>query len=208
MPMNNKEKQMVKEGSLLWESPGEILASCPALHYDESGYVDAQSQSDLFRYHPEIVLYCPQIPQNTGSISRLCAAFSCTLHLIEPMGFKITEKAVTRAGLDYWDYVNLYHHQSFSDFKKARAGRRLIFIETGGSQAPEQFDFLPGDCLVFGAETFGIHSDIMDQAIQAGLGVKLTIPMFQRGVRSVNLANAVSIVMYQAIASLHGTKVP
>ena len=201
--MSNKEKQIYKEGLELLKEEDEILIQSPPLIYDEKGYVEAKSQEQLLRYHPEVVLYCPQIPQNTGSISRLCAAFSSTLHLIEPMGFKITEKAVTRAGLDYWEFVNLYVHKSFDDFKKVREKRRLIFIETGGTESPDNFEFLPGDCLVFGAETFGIHEHVMKSEIQKGNAKKLTIPMFQRGVRSINLANTVSIALYMAISKLH-----
>ncbi|APJ05106.1 hypothetical protein AXG55_06255 [Silvanigrella aquatica] len=132
----------------------------------------------------------------------MCAAFSCTLHLIEPMGFEITEKALRRAGLDYWEHVNVYLHKNWESFLQTRPERRMIFIETGGHQAPLDFDFEPGDLLVFGAETFGIPLEVMEKEIQKNRAHKVTIPMFNRGVRSLNLSNTVSIAMYVAIAKL------
>ena len=146
----------------------------------------------------EVALYCPQIPQNTGSISRLCAAFNVILHLIEPMGFQITEKKLRRAGLDYWQFVNLYVHNSWTDFKQVCENRRLIFIETGTQNDPYDFIFLPGDILMFGAETFGISKDILSTANPNHV---LTIPMYQK-VRSINLANSVSIVLYLALSQV------
>lgn len=199
----NIDKFSYKLGKNLINQPDEVCAEPPELEYEKTGYVEAKSRDQLLKYHPEVVLYCPQIPQNTGSIARLCAAFSATLHLIEPMAFQITEKAVRRAGLDYWEHVNLFVHSSFDEFKKVRAKRRIIFVETGGTQSPYEFQFKPGDLLVFGAETFGIHKEVMENEIQQGNAHKVTIPMFNRGVRSINLANTVSIVLYLAIAQLH-----
>lgn len=145
----------------------------------------------------EVVLYCPQIPQNTGSIARLCAAFDVVLHLIEPMAFQITEKKVRRAGLDYWQYVRLYVHNSWDEFIATRKNRRLIFIETGTQNDPYDFKFLPNDVLIFGAETFGIHKNILETAEPKHI---LTIPMYQP-VRSINLANSVSIILYLALSN-------
>lgn len=199
--MNNEH--VYKNGKDLLLQEDQVVNKCPLLRYEEDGYVDVTSRNELLKFHPEVVLYCPQIPQNTGSISRLCAAFSSTLHLVKPMAFEITEKAVRRAGLDYWDHVNLYVHDNFESFLQTRANRRLIFVETGGTQSPSDFQFLPGDCLIFGAETFGIHNDVMEKEILKGNAHKVTIPMFNRGVRSINLANTVSIVLYQAIAQVH-----
>ncbi|BBH52903.1 tRNA (cytidine(34)-2'-O)-methyltransferase [Fluviispira sanaruensis] len=195
-------KLAYKLGESLTEDDNLVPAKCPELSFEKSGYLEPLCRDELIKYHPEVVLYCPQIPQNTGTIARLCAAFSCTLHLIEPMGFHITEKALRRAGLDYWEHVNVYVHKSFKDFLKTRSNRRLIFIETGGTETPIDFAFQPGDLLVFGAETFGIPNDIMEKEIEKKNGYKLTIPMFNRGVRSLNLANTVSIVVYVALAKL------
>lgn len=151
----------------------------------------------------EVALCCPQIPQNTGSIARLCAAFNVMLHLIEPMGFQITEKGVRRAGLDYWQYVNLYVHNDWEKFKETRKNQRLIFIETGTTNDPFDFKFLPGDVLIFGAETFGIPKEILDSAPKENI---LTIPMYEAGVRSINLANTVSIVLYLAMSQIIRSK--
>lgn len=143
----------------------------------------------------EVVLCSPQIPQNTGTVARLCAAFKVILHLIEPMGFQITEKGVRRAGLDYWKFVNLYVHQDFDSFKETKKNQRLIFIETGTTNDPFDFEFLPGDVLIFGAETFGIPKPVLETAENI-----LTIPMYEPGVRSINLANTVSMVLYLALS--------
>lgn len=145
----------------------------------------------------EVVLYCPQIPQNTGSIARLCAAFDVVLHLIEPMAFQITEKKVRRAGLDYWKFVRVYVHKSWDEFIETRQNRRLIYVETGTQNDPYDFKFLPSDVLIFGAETFGISKNILAIADPNHI---LTIPMYQP-VRSINLANSVSIVLYLALSN-------
>ena len=145
----------------------------------------------------EVVLYCPQIPQNTGSIARLCAAFDVVLHLIEPMAFQITEKKVRRAGLDYWKFVRVYVHKNWEEFLETRQNRRLIYIETGTQNDPYDFKFLANDVLIFGAETFGISKDILATADPNHI---LTIPMYQP-VRSINLANSVSIVLYLALSN-------
>ncbi len=201
--MKNRDKFFYKKGSELDVCHQEHFSS-PSVFYDAQGYVNSQSRDELLKYHPEVVLVSPQIPQNTGSIARLCAAFSLTLHLVEPMAFQITEKSVLRAGLDYWEHVNLFVHEDFLSLYRCRPKRRFLFVETGNGADPFHFHFVPGDMLVFGAETFGIPSDIMDTYIGAGKGVKLTLPMFQRGVRSINLANTVSIVSYLAVSQLHG----
>ena len=194
---------LYKLGQELLQEADAVLTKSPQLQYEDNGYIEASSQSDLLKYHPEVVLYRPQIPQNTGSIARLCAAFSATLHLVGPMGFQITEKKVRRAGLDYWEYVNLYLHENWDNFVQTRSQRRYVFVETGEIETPVNFQFLPGDLLIFGAETFGIHKEVITEAKQKGNAYQITIPMFNRGVRSINLANTVSIVLYQAIARLH-----
>lgn len=190
-------------GESLCPEDDTISLQCPPLKKTKAGYLESDVKRDLLKYHPEVVLYCPQIPQNTGSIARLCAAFASTLHLVEPMGFQITEKAVKRAGLDYWEHVNLFVHKSWEQFKVTRPRRRFVFIETGGSQSPYEFKFLPGDVLVFGAETFGVHREVLEKELAAAQHVHITVPMFNTGVRSINLANCVSIVLYHAVAQLH-----
>jgi len=202
-PQNEYTGKLVyKLGESLLLQEDIILNKKPKLSFDKAGYLEPLCRDELLKFHPEVVLYCPQIPPNTGTIARMCAAFSCTLHLIEPMGFHITEKALRRAGLDYWEHVNVYLHKSWNDFILTRNKRRIIFIETGGVQSPMEFQFLPGDLLVFGAETFGIPNEIMNKEIEQKRAHKVTIPMFNRGVRSLNLSNTASIAMYVAIAKL------
>jgi tRNA (cytidine/uridine-2'-O-)-methyltransferase len=180
-----------------------ISKNTPQLIRDDEGYVTPECAEELFRFHPEVVLYCPEIPQNTGSISRLCAAMSSPLHLIEPMAFTITEKKLRRAGLDYWPHVRLAVHANWESFLGTRPDRRFVFVETGGTASPESFNFLPGDVLVFGGETGGIPRAIIEQTSTKTEAHLVTIPMFNRGVRSLNLANTVSIVLYMSVARLH-----
>ncbi len=197
-------KLVYKLGESLLDNEDIILNTKPKLNFNKLGYLEPNSREELLKFHPEVVLYCPQIPPNTGTIARMCAAFSCTLHLIEPMGFHITEKALRRAGLDYWEHVNVYLHKSWDSFLKTRSQRRLIFVETGGNETPIHFPFQPGDLLVFGAETFGIPKELIQKEIAQKNAQLITIPMFNTGVRSLNLSNTVSIVMYVAIAKLQG----
>jgi tRNA (cytidine/uridine-2'-O-)-methyltransferase len=185
-----------------------VLPTPPTLSFDSDGYVTPDCAEKLFRFHPEVVLYCPEIPQNTGSISRLCAAMSAPLHLIEPMKFTITEKKVRRAGLDYWEHVRLSTHASWDEFLETRTNRRFVFVETGGTQSPASFTFEPGDVLIFGGETGGVPCAIMEATKNRARTELVTIPMFNRGVRSLNLANTVSIVLYAAIARLHESGAP
>ncbi|NBW80177.1 tRNA (cytidine(34)-2'-O)-methyltransferase [bacterium] len=170
---------------------------------DEKGSLDSATVAKLRDFHPEIVLISPQIPPNTGTIARLCAAMSCRLHLIEPIAFDVSEKSFRRAGLDYWQFVELYVHTDWENFLATRPHRRVILVETGGQKSPSEFEFQPGDLLVFGAETFGIPQNILAQCKESQRGHIVTIPMFDRGVRSLNLANSVSIVTHCALARLH-----
>jgi len=179
------------------------LQARPILERNDDGRITEHSAALLLNYHPEIVLFAPQIPPNTGTVARLCAAFSCRLHLIEPIGFDVTEKSFRRAGLDYWPFVELYVHESWESFLQTRPMRRVILVETGGHSSPSGFDYKPGDLLVFGAETFGIPRHILSDVEENQRGQVITIPMFDRGVRSLNLANSVSIVAHCALAHLH-----
>lgn len=181
----------------------DVIATRPKLQQEENGFLTSASVELLRRFHPEVVLFNPQIPPNTGTVSRLCAAFSSTLHLIEPMGFTITDQQLRRAGLDYWDQVEICLHKSWHAFAKTREDRRFIFVETGGTTSPDAFVFEPGDILVFGAETYGIPKELINEHLNQCRGSVVTVPMFHRGVRSINLSNTVSIVLYTAIAQLH-----
>ncbi|MBM3381437.1 MAG: tRNA (cytidine(34)-2'-O)-methyltransferase [Betaproteobacteria bacterium] len=182
------------------QPPTQLL---PRLEREDDGSLTESSVAQLRDFHPEIVLYSPQIPPNTGTIARLCAAMTCRLHLIEPLGFDVSEKSFRRAGLDYWPFVELYVHESWDAFLRTRPFRRLVLIETGGQTSPSEFLYEPGDLLVFGAETTGIPRHILSDCKENQRGHLVTIPMFDRGVRSLNLANSVSIVAHCALAQLH-----
>lgn len=196
MPVENPEAKLLVSGA-------DVPRSAPAMEFSTDGYVTPACLASLRRFHPEVVLMHPEIPQNTGSVSRLCAALATHLHLIEPMTFTLTEKRIRRAGLDYWTAVSLGIHSSWEEFLSLRAGRRFVFVETGGTQTPSTFGFLPGDVLIFGGETRGTPADAMEKARAVGEVALVTVPMFNRRVRSINLANTVSIVLYQAVADVH-----
>jgi tRNA (cytidine/uridine-2'-O-)-methyltransferase len=144
-----------------------------------------------------IALHEPQIPQNTGNIVRTCSATGSTLHLIEPMGFRIDDKQLKRAGLDYWHDVDIRIHKNFDAFLSHVEGQRLWLIETAGSRPYYEADFADGDCLVFGKETAGLPEDIR----AAFPGRCLRLPMLP-GTRSLNLSNSAAVTLYEALRQL------
>jgi tRNA (cytidine/uridine-2'-O-)-methyltransferase len=141
-----------------------------------------------------IVLLQPQIPPNTGNIMRLCANSGCTLHLVKPLGFELSGKAVRRAGLDYAQVAQLRVHADFPTCLKELNGARLFSIETAGTRVYSAAAFAPGDALLFGSETHGLSPPVLAQVSSER---QLTIPM-RAGNRSLNLANAVALVVYEA----------
>ncbi len=145
-----------------------------------------------------IVLVEPDIPQNTGNIARLCAATGTRLNLVEPLGFQITDKLVKRAGLDYWDSVNLERYASFESFLHSetipRQANRLFF-STNGAKNYTEAEYQPGDCLIFGSESKGLPLDLLEAHPED----VYNIPIQLNHVRSLNLANAASIVLYEAL---------
>jgi tRNA (cytidine/uridine-2'-O-)-methyltransferase len=143
-----------------------------------------------------IVLVTPQIPQNTGAIGRLCVNTDSTLHLIKPLGFDISQKALRRAGLDYWKYLNLEVWESLEEFLRAneKFKERFFFATTKSDKLYFDVEFKDGDFLFFGSETKGLPTDLMHLNSQN----MITIPMGERG-RSLNQAMAVGIVLYEAI---------
>lgn len=143
----------------------------------------------------QIVLVHPQIPQNTGSIARSCAATKTSLHVIKPIPFEINEKKVRRAGLDYWPYVNLTQHESWEDFLDLTKPKRLWYLSTKGEIPYYDAEFKNDDFLVFGSESKGLGLDFISSISPSSL---LTIPMDEPKVRSLNLSNAVSIVLFEA----------
>ncbi|MEY2511283.1 MAG: tRNA (cytidine/uridine-2-O-)-methyltransferase [Verrucomicrobiota bacterium] len=146
-----------------------------------------------------VVLVEPEIPPNTGNIGRLCLATGSTLHLVKPLGFSIDDRTLKRAGLDYWKEVDLELWDSFEDLRRSReSDSRFFFLTTKSKRAYYDVDFRSGDFLVFGRETKGLPESLLAAHSQE----LLTIPM--RGTRSLNLAAAVGIVLFEAMRQVRG----
>ncbi len=145
-----------------------------------------------------VVLVSPEIPPNTGNIARLCAATGTRLHLIEPLGFTITDAQLRRAGLDYWDAVQVKVHPSWQAGMAAIQPSRLFLFSTGSSRLYTQTEYRPGDTLVFGCETKGLSNDLLTAHADSVLG----IPILTDHVRSLNLSSAVAIVVYEALRQI------
>ena len=142
-----------------------------------------------------IVLVEPEIPQNTGNIARLCAATGTVLDLIEPLGFRLTDREVKRAGLDYWDSVELHRFPTLGKFSADFCSHRKLFFSTSGTKNYTEAEYRPGDCLIFGSEGRGLPMELLE----ANPNDVYNIPMKLENVRSLNLANSVSIVLYEAL---------
>ncbi len=144
---------------------------------------------------PQVVLFQPQIPPNTGNIARTCAATKTELHLVGPLGFEISDRYLKRAGLDYWPYVNLHNHDSWEDFwavKRSRRGR-LIAFSVRGNDCYSQFSFQEDDWLLFGRETTGLSPKVMEVC-----DATVHIPITQSQVRSLNLSVSVAVGLFEA----------
>jgi tRNA (cytidine/uridine-2'-O-)-methyltransferase len=148
-----------------------------------------------------VVLFEPEIPPNTGSVARLCAATLTPLHLIEPLGFEIDDKHLKRAGLDYWEFVELRVHGSWEAFLSTARPGNLRFFSKRAVRSYTSIRYQEDDFLVFGPETRGLPQPLLD----ANANAALRIPMMGSGVRSLNLSNAVSIVLYEALRQLGKT---
>ena len=142
----------------------------------------------------DITLYQPEIPQNTGNIIRLCANTGFPLHLIRPLGFRWGDKGAKRAGLDYHELANVELHINLEAYFKARMPPRVFGITTKGTRHYSNVAFQPGDALLFGPETRGLPKEILDALPDSH---RLRIPMKPES-RSLNLSNAVAIVVYEA----------
>ncbi|KAF0683972.1 Aste57867_24053 [Aphanomyces stellatus] len=142
----------------------------------------------------QLALFQPRIPPNCGNIMRLAANNGCVLHLIEPFGFSLDEKSVRRAGLDYRDMAVVRRHKDFGAFSEAVAGHRILACTTKGSRPYTQVRYLPGDVLLFGSETSGLPDDVRNNIAEE---LRIRIPMLPDS-RSLNLANSVSIISYEA----------
>lgn len=145
-----------------------------------------------------VVLVEPEIPPNTGNVARLCAATGCALHLVEPIGFRIDDRELKRAGLDYWEALNVVVHPSLDALRAAFAPERLWLLSTRASQSYADAPFAYGDALVFGKETAGLPQALLDAYPERAL----RIPMRVGSVRSINLSTAAGVVTYAALARL------
>ncbi|MGI9054359.1 MAG: tRNA (cytidine(34)-2'-O)-methyltransferase [Pyrinomonadaceae bacterium] len=146
----------------------------------------------------KICLVEPEIPPNTGNIARLCAATFTDLHIVGATGFRLDEKAVKRAGLDYWGEVEIYRHLDLDELHKSLADARFLYFTTKVERNYTDWQYQPNDCLVFGRETRGLPEDLLE----ANRERCLTIPMPNPNVRSLNLATSVSIVLYEGLRQI------
>jgi tRNA (cytidine/uridine-2'-O-)-methyltransferase len=148
-----------------------------------------------------VALVEPEIPPNTGNIARLCAATNSPLHIVGVTGFRMDDRALKRAGLDYWPEVKLTRHADLNSLYRALAPARFIYLTTKADRIYTDWSFQPDDCLIFGPETRGLPEDLL----RRNWAHCLRIPMLNPKVRSLNLATAVGIVLYEALRQT-GTK--
>lgn len=141
-----------------------------------------------------VVLVEPEIPPNTGAVARTCAATLCPLHLVGKLGFRIDAQAVRRAGLDYWHLVDLHLHESFESFEKSHPTTRIHLFSSEGKRSYLEAGFAPGDALVFGCESVGLPRSLLELHSDS----VWAIPTLGK-VRSLNLSNAVAIVLYEGL---------
>ena len=143
-----------------------------------------------------IVLYKPEIPQNTGNIARTCVLTDSVLHLIKPLGFSIDDKAVKRSGLDYWKDLKLEVHESYEDFIAKYGDRRIFLATTHGGKFYSEESYEPGDFIMFGRESSGVPEEVHN----AHKGIRM--PMIKTSTRSLNLSNTVAIIAYEALKQI------
>lgn len=143
-----------------------------------------------------IVLYKPEIPQNTGNIARTCVLTDSVLHLIKPLGFSIDDKAVKRSGLDYWKDLKLEVHESYEDFMAKYRDQRIFLATTHGGKFYSEESYEPGDFIMFGRESSGVPEEVHN----AHKGIR--IPMIKTSTRSLNLSNTVCAIAYEALRQM------
>ncbi|MEK9720259.1 MAG: tRNA (cytidine(34)-2'-O)-methyltransferase [Quisquiliibacterium sp.] len=141
-----------------------------------------------------VVLVHPEIPPNTGNVIRLCANAGASLHLIEPLGFPIDHAKMRRAGLDYREFAEIQVHPNWGAYRESTEGGRLFALTTRGTRWPSQVAFKPGDSFVFGSEGAGLATQLLADFAPE---MRLRLPM-RAGMRSMNLSNAVAVVVYEA----------
>lgn len=141
-----------------------------------------------------IVLHEPEIPANTGNIGRTCVATNTPLHLIEPLGFRIDEKSIKRAGMDYWEHLDVKTYINYQDFLEKNPGAKIWYATTKAKKCYTEAEFGPDDYIMFGKESAGIPEEILVDHEETCI----RIPM-QEKIRSLNLSNSVAIVLYEAL---------
>ena len=141
-----------------------------------------------------IVLVSPEIPQNTGNISRTCAVTGARLHIVKPIGFEISDRTFKRAGLDYWDKLDVTYYENYEDFLAKNAGAELYFFSAHGKNAHTDIDYPDGVFLVFGRESVGLPREL----VEANFDRTVRIPM-RKTLRCLNLSNSVAIAVYEVL---------
>ena len=141
-----------------------------------------------------IILHQPEIPANTGNIGRTCVATGTSLHLIEPLGFHLDEKSIRRAGMDYWNLLDVHRYVNFEEFKNSHPGAKIWMANTKAKRCYTEVSFGPEDFIMFGKESAGIPEEILVENEESCI----RIPMLPE-IRSLNLSNSVAIVLYEAL---------
>lgn len=142
----------------------------------------------------DVILYQPEIPPNTGNIIRLCANTGARLHLVKPLGFSLEDKQLVRAGLDYHEFATITVHENWAECAAGFKNRRLFAVSTKGTQRYDLVNYAVGDAFVFGPESRGLPAEILERIVTQQC---IRVPMVP-GNRSLNLSNAVAVVMYEA----------
>jgi tRNA (cytidine/uridine-2'-O-)-methyltransferase len=143
-----------------------------------------------------VVLIEPEIPPNTGNVARLCAATGATLHLVGPLGFRLDDRELRRAGMDYWEQVTWKYWKSFAELRtEAEANAAFYFVETNAPRLYTEPAYRANDYLVFGRETLGLPKDL----IAANLSTTISLPMYNPNARSLNLSNCVAVVLFHSL---------
>lgn len=148
-----------------------------------------------------IVLITPEIPNNTGNIGRLCLATGSRLHLVKPLGFEITDTRLKRAGLDYWKHLEVIYYDSVEVFLEQHKNEEMSFLSSGATKSYLDIPFKKGSFLVFGKESSGLSSQIKNTYKEQLYG----IPLYSEHIRSLNIANAVSVVAYEGLRVINTT---
>ncbi|WP_400080605.1 tRNA (cytidine(34)-2'-O)-methyltransferase [Winogradskyella sp. R77965] len=145
-----------------------------------------------------IVLIEPEIPNNTGNIGRLALATGSRLHLVKPLGFEIDDKRLKRAGLDYWQHLEVIYYDNIDDFFTKNGKAKMVFLSSHGTKSHWDIDFKENMFLIFGKESVGLSKQLTEKYKDR----LFKIPLFNKHIRSLNLANAVSIIVYEGLRQL------